>query len=92
MGLKDDVAELKAVWGKSSSLTRVLLVVSAFTATGPLTSLSDTVFKWKGVVKDALVFYREHITVPLQELFDRLGLSFSQAEIDAVILLSLIHI
>jgi hypothetical protein len=62
MGLKGDLHEVATVWNQSSWRVKIYLALSAFLASGSIASLSDTVFRWKGFVSDALSFYQTHIS------------------------------
>ncbi|RFC34099.1 MAG: hypothetical protein DID90_2727554820 [Candidatus Nitrotoga sp. LAW] len=65
MGIKGDWNEVADIWSRSPWRVRVLLGVSLFLASNSIATLSDTVFRWKGFIKDALSFYQQYVTVPL---------------------------
>lgn len=62
MGLKGDLQEVATVWKQSSWRVRAYLALSAFLASGSIASLSETVFRWKGFVRDALSFYQAYVS------------------------------
>ncbi len=62
MGLKGDLHEVATVWKRSSWRIKTGLVFSLFLASGSIASLSDTVFRWKGFVRDALSFYQAYVS------------------------------
>ena len=62
MGLKGDLQEVATVWEKSSWRVKAYLLLSAFLASGSIASLSDTVLRWKGFLRDALLFYQAYIS------------------------------
>lgn len=68
MGLKGDWSEVAGIWSKSPWRVRILLGASVFVASNSIATLSDTVFRWKGFIKDALSFYQQNVTVPLWSL------------------------
>src|SRR5438309_2265838 len=68
MGLKGDLDEVVTVWSRSPWRVKAYLAISAFLASGSIASLSDTVFRWKGFVSDALSFYQNHISDQLLRL------------------------
>ena len=68
MGLKGDWNEAASIWSKSPWRVRILLGASVFLASNSIATLSDTVFRWKGFIKDALSFYQQYFTVPLWSL------------------------
>jgi hypothetical protein len=68
MGLKGDFYEVAIIWRQSSWQIRGYLALSAFLATGSIASLSETVFRWKGFVSDAVLFYQTYIAGPLEHL------------------------
>jgi hypothetical protein len=62
MGLKGDLQEVATVWEKSSWRVKTYLLLSAFLASGSIASLSDTVFRWRGFIRDALFFYQTYVS------------------------------
>jgi hypothetical protein len=62
MGLKGDFSEVEAIWSRSPWRVKAFLGISLFLASGSIASLSDTVFRWKGFVLDAVTFYRTYIS------------------------------
>lgn len=73
MGLKGDLDEVVIVWNKSPWRVKAYLAISAFLASGSIASLSDTVFRWKGFISDALLFYQTYIS---DQLFRLLQIGF----------------
>jgi hypothetical protein len=80
MGLRGDLHEVTSVWKHSSWRVKAYLALSAFLASGSIASLSDTVFRWKGFIRDALSFYQTYISDQLLRL---LKLFFPTAHIPA---------
>lgn len=72
MGLKGDFHEVARVWRQSSWQIKTYLALSAFLASGSIASLSETIFRWKGFVSDAVSFYQTYIAGQLQWLLERL--------------------
>jgi len=68
MGLKGDVHESTTIWSQSPWRVKLWLAFSLFLASGAIASLSDTVFRWKGFISDALAFYRLYISGQLSRL------------------------
>jgi hypothetical protein len=68
MGLKADFQEVATVWNQSSWRVRIYLALSAFLASGSIASLSETVFRWKGFMADAVLFYQTYISGPLHRV------------------------
>lgn len=65
MGLKADMSEVTEAWSSAPWRVRLFLVICLFLSTSAIASLSDTVFKWKGFVLDAVNFYRQLFAAPL---------------------------
>jgi hypothetical protein len=65
MGLNTDIEEISTMWRGAPWRVRVLLGLSIFLSASSIASLSETVFKWKGFVLDALTFYRTYIGTPV---------------------------
>ena len=92
MGLKADLDEVTQHWKRSPWRVKIFLLVALFLSTSSLASLSDAVFKWKGFILDALIFYREHISQPLAEIFSGvLGHPLPPSFFDGAVLLGLVH-
>lgn len=72
MGLKADVEEVTQYWNRSPWRVKIFLAIALFLSASSLASLSEAVFKWKGFVLDALVFYRQWISNPGAELLARM--------------------
>jgi len=68
MGLKGDFSEVATAWSKTPWRLRVCLGISLYAASGSIASLSDTVFRWKGFVSDAVAFYQTYISGQLLRL------------------------
>jgi len=62
MGLKGDLQEAADLWDRSPWRVRAFLALSVFLASGSIASLSDTVFRWKGFVADAVMLYETYIS------------------------------
>nr|CBA29924.1 hypothetical protein Csp_A14590 [Curvibacter putative symbiont of Hydra magnipapillata] len=70
----------------------MFLSVALFLATSSLASLSEVVFKWKGFVLDALVFYRSNLSQPVAELLTKVfAHTFPENFVDCAVLLGLFH-
>jgi hypothetical protein len=68
MGLKGDLQEITSAWGKASWRLKAFFIFSIFLASNSVATLSDTIFRWKGFVKDAVSFYQEYVAGPLVSL------------------------
>lgn len=65
MGLKGDFDEVRRAWPTYPWRLRVYLIFSAVLASNSIATLSDTVFRWKAFIKDALSFYQNFVAAPL---------------------------
>lgn len=86
MGLKADFDEVVEAWPKYSWMLRLWLILSAFVASGAIASLSETVFKWKGFVLDAVAFYRSFLSEPLAQFIHARNPHLGPAIADALLL------
>jgi hypothetical protein len=88
MGLKADFDEVITAWPKYPLRLKAWLVLSLFLASGSIASLSDTVFRWKGFISDAIVFYQSIVSTPIHNLFKSwLSIELPRGLADSVILL-----
>lgn len=87
MGLKSDFDEVRLAWPTYPWRLKVWLLLSAFLASGSIASLSETIFRWKGFILDAIIFYREYVSTPVKTLLSALlGLQVTRGQADIVIL------
>jgi len=87
MGLLADLEELGSAWKKCSWLGKLLIAgVIFFFTLAPLASLSDTVFKWKGFVLEALLFYREYVSSSIIYCLDYVGIKMPAFMIDLFVI------
>lgn len=68
MGLKADFEEVASSWTAAPWRVKLWLTLSLFLASNAIASLSETIFKWKGFILDAIDLYRSHISLPLRDL------------------------
>jgi hypothetical protein len=68
MELKADVEEVAQVWARAPWHVRICLTFSLILTSTSIASLSETVFKWKGFLLDAINLYRSFISGPVQDL------------------------
>jgi hypothetical protein len=92
MGLRSDIEEVTQYWSRSPWRVKLFLLLALFLSTSSLASLSEAVFKWKGFILDALVFYRTHLSHPFSEFVSRLsGHPVPAHFVDGAVLLGLFH-
>lgn len=68
MGIHGDIEETKKLWSHASFPTKALLIVFTFLNFSSITSLADTVFKWKGFILDGVSFYQKWVRNPISEI------------------------
>jgi hypothetical protein len=90
MGLKSDIEEFKDVWKESNILFKVFILITTFLAFSSITSLADTIFSWKGFIKDGIEFYKLWVHLPLIELMDYFGIDFKEVIVDDIIIFSIL--
>ena len=79
MGMYEDIKGAKDLWRESTTATKVVLAISAIFAFSPIASLSDTVFEWKGFIKDGVEFYNGTVPVYFQKAINNLGGNISKS-------------
>jgi len=72
MGLKGDTDEVIRVWRGYPWRLKAWLLLSLFLASGSIASLSEVVFKWKLFFLDAVTFYRNTVSAPIQRALEEL--------------------
>jgi hypothetical protein len=83
------VHEIATIWSQSTWRIKFGLALSLFLASGSIASLSDTVFRWKGFINDAVGFYHIHISGQLFRLL-QIFASASKGIPDLIILSTLL--
>ncbi|OOG44751.1 hypothetical protein [Polaromonas sp. A23] len=87
MGLKADIDEVLVVWARAPWRVRVYLALSLILASTSIASLSETVFKWKGFLRDGVNLYRSAISDPIKAVAQNLlNYSLTQSAFDLVVL------
>ncbi len=89
MALYSDLNEIKQFWKNASLLGRIILLFSTFLAISSITSLSDTIFQWKGFILDGLNFYKAYITTPLSIILSKLDFNLKPTSSDVIIIILL---
>lgn len=69
-------------------LKKAYEVIVFLVAVSSITSLSDLVFQWKGFIAEGLNFYQNYFVQPIQSISEKVGLTYSEAEIHSAIILS----
>lgn len=92
MGLKADIDEVVDHWTHAPWRVKVFLAVALFISSSSLASLSESVFRWKGFLLEALAFYRVYVSDPASRFItDLVGRSLPSNYIDGAVLLGLFH-
>lgn len=91
MGLSGEIKESIEDWKIKSPLFKVIAIFGLFMAISSITSIADTIFQWKGFIKDGLDFYRNYISKPIGDSFKLLfDLNYTSYAIDYILLLVII--
>lgn len=88
MGFHSDYEEVVLVFHKVGPLQKVLLALSFFTSVSAIASLSETIFKWKGFILDAVAVYQDYFVAPIIKYSAILGLHYEQHEVHSAVILS----
>ena len=86
------IKEILEVWNTSGWTGRILLVLACIGASTALTSLSQIVLEWKGLIAEMLSFYGHYLRDPIATLIGYVTLGYirpSGPVIDAVLLYSI---
>ena len=90
MGLKGDINELKKAWPHLSLLTRLLLLLSVLISILSVSSLADSVYKFRGFIVLGIDFYRAFIFPYLDTLITFFNIRLNSRELDTTVFISLI--
>jgi hypothetical protein len=77
---------LISFWEESPALFKIFSLISLFLAFSSITSLADTIFAWRGFIKEGVDFYRTVLFLPVREYLEGYGLYISQKEADFILL------
>jgi hypothetical protein len=67
MGIRSDLDEIRGLWNRGSWLVRGFAILLFVLALGPVASLSDTIFQFRGFIRDGIEFYETWIRDPFRE-------------------------
>lgn len=90
MGLQGDLEELKQAWPNLPLTFKVFLLVSFILSCFSITSLADSVYEFKGFIREAVTFYQETISPVFTNILSYLGLAVSQAKLDVILFITLV--
>lgn len=90
MSIKGDIEELKNTWPLLSPLTKIFLVASLCVSALSVSSIADSIFKFRGFLRVGIDFYREFVAPIFSLLFEYLGLVFDAAIIDNFVFVTFI--
>lgn len=86
-----DVHKILELWKKKSNLGKIYSFLNGFFLFSSIASLSDVLFSWSGVFKEAIKLYRGWIGEPIQQLLTSIGLTeVSKYDVDVIIMMSII--
>ncbi|RJX75709.1 hypothetical protein DZ860_03270 [Vibrio sinensis] len=88
MGFHSDYEEVLSVLHKVGPLQKVLLVLFLFMQISAIASLSETFFKWKGFILDAVSTYQDYLVSPLIMYSELIGLHYQEHEVHSAVILS----
>ncbi|HIF5692802.1 TPA: hypothetical protein ACX3DQ_003909 [Vibrio parahaemolyticus] len=88
MGFHSDYEEILSAFHRVGPLQKVLLILSFFMSISAIASLSETIFKWKGFILDAVAVYQDCFVAPIVEYSALFGLHYEQHEVHSAVLLS----
>ncbi|WP_164996844.1 hypothetical protein [Vibrio anguillarum] len=88
MVFHSDYEEVVSVFNKVGPLQKVFLVFSFFMSISAIASLSETIFKWKGFILDAVAAYQNYLVLPLIHYAELGGLHYQEHEVHSAVILS----
>ncbi|MDN3637666.1 hypothetical protein QWY82_02485 [Simiduia curdlanivorans] len=81
MNLDNEISEFRKSFSDSSPLARVLMVLGFFFTLSSITSISSLIIEWQGFILDAINFYHNYFVLPVSQIAEKVGFSYSQMEI-----------
>lgn len=91
MGIQSQIEEWRAQWNRGSFEKKVVVIASIFIAVGPVASLSDKIFEFRGFMRDGILLYEEFIRYPLMILLSSLfKIQLSSMHFDFLVWLGLV--
>lgn len=86
MDIKKDIEEARVNWRQWPWLLKVWVLLSMFFTVSSVASLADAVAQWKGFFLDAVLFYRQWISVPFQSSLAHFDLQYKQKNADFLLI------
>ncbi|MGL5471573.1 MAG: hypothetical protein ACRDCT_25930, partial [Shewanella sp.] len=78
MNIRESFIEAVELYKKAGSLNRIFIMISFFLSVSSIASLSESIFKWKGFILDAVDFYQHYIAEIIIYYAGFVGLSYTQ--------------
>lgn len=92
MGLKSDLAEAMQDWKSTNPVFSVFNILSIFGAVSAITSISETIIKWKGLFKDFLSVYQTYFRDPITELLTHINVHLAKDMVDFLIVMGIVNL
>ncbi len=86
--MQNEIKEIYHGWSKLSPLFKLLSLIGLFLSLSSITSISDVIVEWRGLIKNIIMFWHQ-MTKPIISLFDSFGLDIKQYQIDSFTIISL---
>ncbi|MDE1516089.1 hypothetical protein PUN32_13955 [Vibrio sp. dsl-7] len=89
MNIRESFIEAVELYKKAGSLNRIFIMISFFLSVSSIASLSESIFKWKGFILDAVDFYQHYIAEIIIYYAGFVGLSYTQNQVHSAVILSI---
>ncbi|HDY8072294.1 TPA: hypothetical protein RQK93_004596 [Vibrio vulnificus] len=89
LNIRESFIEAVELYKKAGSLNRIFIMISFFLSVSSIASLSESIFKWKGFILDAVDFYQHCIAEIIINYAGSVGLSYTQNQVHSAVILSI---
>ncbi len=90
MGFKSDLTEATQDWKNTNPIVVIFNMLGIFGAISAIASISETIIKWKGLLKDFISAYQAYFRNPITELLTHINVHLTKEMADFLIVMGVI--
>jgi hypothetical protein len=92
MGFKSDLTETINDWKNTNPILNIFNILGIFGAVSSITSISETIIKWKGLLRDFVSLYQIYFRDPITELLTHINVHLAKDMADFLIVMGVVNL
>lgn len=92
MGFKSDLTEAVQDWKNTNPISIIFSMLGIFGAVSAITSISEVIIKWKGLLKDFISIYQKYFRDPITELLTHINIHLTKDITDFLIVMGVVNL